>query len=226
MVEVAVASRSREWSQPERSFSSLGLDVADLDQLVKENPSLYSFVFGYAAEKQLTDGHFSDPRIKDLGKPDDHDRQNKGDRVIEYKGERFRCESKSLVTDSIREDGDGGFTCKAQIRSSDKRTVTLPDGVMVETSALLRSDLDVVSINLFKLHSKWEFGFVAAGDLPAPAQRMRDVEGRELTDEQQALFVSTTLKMSWPLEKPVYGDLCELLDREVGWRKAASSVSA
>ncbi len=83
------------------------LTVEGLDEIVSANPSLRGFMFGYVSEYKLRKTWFSDERISNLVKYDNHDRTKKGDLSFVYKGSPVTVEVKSLQTHSIRKAGDG-----------------------------------------------------------------------------------------------------------------------
>ncbi len=78
-----------------------GVDIHYLTQVVTANPSLRGVIVGYIAERKLWDFFAADPRVTAVRKDDDHDRDNKGDLVVTYRGYDFRIEVKSLQTNSI-----------------------------------------------------------------------------------------------------------------------------
>ena len=85
------------YSFPQYS-EELGLTVEELTELIHSNPSLRGMVVGYAAEQKLRVYLQSRDEIIYIGKPDDHDRHNKGDHVIQYRDHRLTIEIKSLQT--------------------------------------------------------------------------------------------------------------------------------
>ena len=122
-------------------------------------------IMGYVAEFKLTKLLEVNADVSESMKYDDHDRTQKGDRVIVYKGHRFVLESKSLQTHSIRKDGTR-WTAKAQVDASDRRTVIFPDGTKLNTTCLRVGDFDILAVNLFALEGKWDFVFAKNSDLP------------------------------------------------------------
>jgi transcriptional regulator with XRE-family HTH domain len=79
-----------------------GVDLTFVTQVVQATPSLRGIILGYLAERKLWELFAADPRITAIRKDDDHDRENKGDLVVTYRGHDFRFEVKSLQTNSIR----------------------------------------------------------------------------------------------------------------------------
>ena len=94
---------------PANILETWGITVDDLSRAILENGSLRGMVFGYVAEIKLLgllEGH---PEVSFITKDDDHDRKNKADLRIRYRGQEFRLESKSLQTNSIRQMPDGSW---------------------------------------------------------------------------------------------------------------------
>ena len=71
------------------------VSLEDLEVLINQNPSLRGFILGYLAESKLRRFFQKDKRITSLKKFDDHDRTNKSDLVIGYKGREYSVEVKS-----------------------------------------------------------------------------------------------------------------------------------
>ena len=78
-----------------------GVSLEYLTEVVAANPSLRGILAGYISERKLWDWFASDGRVTSIRKDDDHDRLQKGDLVVAYKGFDFRIEVKSLQTNSI-----------------------------------------------------------------------------------------------------------------------------
>lgn len=76
-------------------FKRLGVAPDDIEQIVAKAPSLRGFLIGYLAERKLVEMFFKNYQTE---KPDDHDRQSKGDRILVYKTIKVRIEVKSLQT--------------------------------------------------------------------------------------------------------------------------------
>ena len=107
------------------------LDIWDvtpeyLTKVVLENPSLRGMMVGYIAEMKLRDLFVDKPGITLLYKDDDHDRENKGDLVVVYKGHRFKIESKSLQTNSVVAFNSAGLPVKRVVKK-DNKFVQNPD---------------------------------------------------------------------------------------------------
>ncbi|OWA36270.1 hypothetical protein B9G55_07745 [Saccharibacillus sp. O16] len=187
-----------------------GLTVDELTQIVDENPSLRGFMMGYVSEAKVRKAFFEDPRIEGIMKDDDHDRKKKGDLTFTYRGREIRVEVKSLQTSSVKpsEEGyKGTFQCDA----SDCRDVILPTRKTVKTTCLLIGEFDIVAVNLFAFEGKWRFAFAKNSDLP----RVTSNRGRNnaLTEEDKKYLLSTSMKITWPLQAPFVEDPFILLDQ-------------
>jgi hypothetical protein len=96
-----------------------GVTLEYLTEVVTANPSLRGILAGYIAERKLWDWFASDGRVSLIRKDDDHDRAQKGDLVVTYKGFDFRLEVKSLQTNSIEiYDREAGKWLKKVVREA------------------------------------------------------------------------------------------------------------
>ena len=184
------------------------LTEQELTVIVDENPSLRGMMIGYIAEYKLRALLMADKNVTSLHKPDDHDRQkgNKNDIILVYKGHSFTFEVKSLQTNSIKYHPlDDTFTGSVQVDASDRRTVTLPDGSKLETTCLLAGGFDVVAFNLFQFHEKWNFAFALNRDLPRSTHK-------KYTEYQRQHLLATSVKVTWPIDKPLVANPFDLLD--------------
>jgi hypothetical protein len=185
-----------------------GLSAEELTQIVDGNPSLRGFMLGYVGEFQLRKIWFSDKRVTNVRKADDHDRRMKNDLAVNYRGHDFTFEVKSLQTLSIKREGDayaGNFQCDA----SDSRAITLPNGEQVKTTCLLVGEFDILAVNLFAFREQWDFAFALNRNLPRSTYR-------GYTPEQQKYLLATSMKVTWPLQPPFVTDPFVLLDRLAG----------
>lgn len=185
--------------------------------LVEANPSLRGMMLGYVAELQLVKRFLSlSDRITYSVKSDDHDRGNKGDRVITYKGERFIVEAKSLQTGTIRRGqkdaaGNDYSVAKAQVDASDCRPVAFPGGTTVTTTCLLAGEFDLLAVNCFAFEEKWNFVFAKNSDLPRTTHK-------KYTPAQQANLLATLVTVTWPPRPPFTDDPFGLLEELVAER--------
>jgi len=180
------------------------LTVDELDEIVSANPSLRGFMFGYVSEHKLRKTWFSDERINNLVKYDNHDRTRKGDLSFIYKGASVTVEVKSLQTHSIRKVG-GEYIGKFQCDASDRRQVTLPNRRKIETTCLVVDEFDLLAVNLFEFEQEWRFAFAKNTDLP----RSRFPK---YTPQQRKYLLATLMEATWPLKPPFEAEPFRLLD--------------
>lgn len=191
-------------------LEELGLTVGELTELIHSNPSLRGMVVGYAAEQKLRVYLQSSDDIAYVGKPDDHNRQNKGDHVIQYRGHRLTIEIKSLQTRMVVKDGDI-WRGRAQVDASDRRTVILANGSTLETTLLKVGEFDVLAINCFAFGQGWNFVFAKNEDLPRSRYR-------NYADEVRSQLIASLVPVSWPPEPPFCDNLLTVLDRLISER--------
>ncbi len=170
------------------------ITLEELTDVVDQNPSLRGMILGYLAELKLDKIWFSDDRVSEISKHDDHDRKKKGDRVIRYKGHQFIFESKSLQTAMNTRTSDG-WVGKAQVDASDRRGVVLPDGSTVTTTCLLKGEFDILAVNVFSFENIWRFVFAKNADLPTSRY------GR-YTEYQRQHLLATLVEIHWPPRPP------------------------
>lgn len=181
------------------------LSYDEINELLTDNPSLRSFVMGYAAEVKCKHLYFTDhPDVSAIYKPDDHDRTEKGDLIVTYKGHRFAVEVKSIQTVSMQPRKRSGrvepfYQCDA----SDRRMVTFADGSTVETTALVVGEFDVVAVNIHAFTGQWNFAFAKNADLPTLAGASRGA-ARYFTEYQQRNLISTSIRIDLEPDPAVY----------------------
>lgn len=138
----------------------------ELESIIEENPSLRGYLQGYLAEYALKKQLIEISGVTKVVKIPDHDPE-KGDLKVTYKGIDITIESKSVRTDSIREDVlNDTWQGSVGIRSSDKKLVTGVDGEC-HTTSLERGKFDILAISCYAVSSKWEFLFMENEHLPA-----------------------------------------------------------
>ncbi len=200
-------------SHPRSILERWDISAASLTRLVDENPSLRGMLLGYVAEYKLSELLAANADISSSMKYDDHDRTNKGDRVVEYKGNRFVVESKSLQTNTVREK-DGIWIGKAQVDASDRRTVTFADGSRLDTTLLLFGDFDVLAVNCFAFKNEWRWLFCKNADLSCS-------RFRRYTPEQQQHLIASLVVVSWPPRPPFTENIFDVLEDLIRLRGAA-----
>jgi len=195
------------------------LSFDEINELLTDNPSLRSFVSGYAAEMKARRLWFEpDKRVTGIRKPDDHNRSEKGDIYFEYKGYRFLLEVKSLQTNSIEKFADGTMKGTFQCDASDRRNVVLKDGTNFATTCLLVGEFDILAVNLFGFYGEWKFVFAKNEDLPrlqgkrGPAAHLSQVQRNEL--------LAPSMRMQHPIIPPFGPEPWTLLDELIADGKA------
>ena len=199
------------------------LSFDEINELLTSNPSLRSFVAGYAAEMKCRRMWFSpeDGRVTNVIKYDDHDRTKKGDIAFDYRGEHFTVEVKSLQTNSIKEAGGRKVTATFQCDASDKRPVEFPDGSKVETTCLLVGEFDLLAVNLFGFYGEWVFAFAKNGDLPRVTGRGK---AATYTQEQRDRLLASSMRMTNPPMAPYQMEPWGLLDQLIDERRRGEAV--
>lgn len=192
------------------------LSSDELNEILAANPSLRGMTFGYVSEYKLRKMWFSDDRVTDSVKYDDHDRAKKGDLAFNYKGARISVEVKSLQSNTIRM-VDDTYNAKFQCDASDRRRVTLPNGEELETTCLIAGEFDLLAVNLFDFEKEWRFAFAKNLDLPRSTYS-------KYTAPQRTYLLATQVQISWPLKPPFQAEPFGLLD-EIAQEKTQASKS-
>jgi hypothetical protein len=195
---------SKKASHKPTVFKKWGFTMQEVSDLVEANPSMKGLIAGYLAEVQLRRMFFSDARTEYLGKHDDHDRINKGDLRILYKGREFNYESKSLNGKNFKF-YDGKWHGRANVDGSDSIIKELPSGKKVKTVLLPYGTFDIVAVNLFAFEDAWHFIFARNKDLPS-------CKHKDLTDEERKYFLMSMIPVTWPPTPPWTDDPYPLMD--------------
>jgi hypothetical protein len=185
-------------------------------------------LFGYVAELKLLEEIEGVAGVNGTPtKPDDHDREEKYDWKVDYKGKELTFESKSLQSKTVefaephsdrwdkmapkfggQPPEDGFWYGKAQVDASDRRPVTFPDGSTKETTLLLRGDFDILAINLFEFGQEWKFIYA----------RNEDLKGSTYggySDYEQKHLLASMQDATWPPCEPYTADLHSILDAHI-----------
>lgn len=200
-------------------FEELDITLEELQDMNKNNGSLRGVIVGYLAEKKLRQLLESDNRFIIKGKPDDHDREIKCDLIVEYKGRDFRFESKSLQSTQIQPSKMPQFELQATVQcdASDCRDITLPNGETVNTTCLQFGDFDILAVNMYMFHHKWEFAFALNEDLPHSTfkggrKKKNGTTTPIISDEALQYLMKTSIPITYPITTPFVSDPCVLLD--------------
>lgn len=184
------------------------INLSQLEELILKNPSLRGFLIGYLAEAKVRELLAKDKRISSLKKFDDHDRENKHDLVITYKGKEYSFEIKSLQTATVKPSKTEGIELEARFQcdASDRRKIKLKSGQEVETTCLKFGEFDIIAVNLFAFKEKWDFAFAFNKDLPSS-------EYKKYPEEIRKNLIKSIIPISLPLQPPFVSDPFVLLDR-------------
>ena len=183
------------------------ISAEELTKIVRDNPSLRGFLFGYVSEYKARAYFENHDGIDHIRKYDDHDRTSKGDISFYYKGREFRIEAKSLQTNSVSKIGEDQWSGKFQCDASDRRKIILPNGHKVDTTCLLVGEFDIVAVSLYAFGGQWRFAFAKNQDLPRPGSRSRNIH-----PEDREFLIKTLIDITWPLKAPFTTDVYALLD--------------
>jgi hypothetical protein len=146
-------------------FDRWGISLDELAEITESRPSLRGVLLGYVGECKLRKMLLSDDRISNIISVDNHDRSQKGDMIVTYKGVPISIQMKSLQTASVRRT-DRGYIGRFQCDASDRRKVVLPNVEKLETTYLLVGGFDLLAVNLFEFGQEWRFAFAKNEDLP------------------------------------------------------------
>lgn len=189
-----------------------GITNQELTELVDQNPSLRGIFLGYVAEKKFHDSFLNNPNIAEAAKDDNHNRKQKGDWRIIYKGESFIIEVKSLQSNLVKNLGGDNWLGKSQVDASDSREVTFPDKSKLKTTCLLRGEFDLLAVNCFAFGERWRFAFALNEELPKNTYK-------KYSDYQRKHLLPTLITIDWPLQKPFTDNPFALLDKLIKKRK-------
>lgn len=186
---------------------------ADFESLIDvrtEVPSVRGMVYGNVAEVEFArwlvrNGVPDEAQVRD----NDH-AKTKSDRTIEFEGQRYTIQLKSLQTNSIREPAAGRFTANLQCDASDRRTVHLSTGTEVQTTCYVAGEFDVLCVGLHPFLGSWEFAFRLNSSLPRSTARTKFTR---LTDAELDELLKTLVPFEWPMPEggPWTRDLFGLL---------------
>lgn len=185
-----------------------GISIEEFTKLVDDNPSLRGFILGYIGEYKAKSALKSNKDVTNIYKPDDHNRNSKGDLYITYKGKNFRIEVKSLQTNSVKKLGKDIWNGQYQCDASDSRDISLPNGHTVHTTSLQVGEFDIVAIGLYQFGETWRFAFAKNELLP----RVKPTKRNHFSEEDATYLIKGTIDIKFPLEKPYTDDIFSLMD--------------
>jgi hypothetical protein len=89
--------------------------------------------------------------------------------------------------------------------ASDRRTIKLPNGSEIETTAYQAGQYDVLAVLLFPFTGTWEYAYMWNKD----CKRSRY---KKYAEQDREYLLSTVEKITFPLQAPRVSSLDELLD--------------
>lgn len=174
------------------------ISESELTQLVDDNPSLRGYLQGYVAERKLWSKFLG--RVDAIRKPADHDRAERYDLAVEYRGHEFTVEAKSVRPFYDKGRGTVG------VRVSDQRKVKLPNGRTVNTTSIIRGTFDLLAVSMLSLLGRWSFAFALERTLPDKNTGPR---------KDREFLLPTSIPITYPLSEPFTDDPFILLDKLV-----------
>lgn len=185
-------------------LDSFGISLSDFEEYINENKSVASHVIGACAEinslRTLTS-----KGLKDLGKPNDHDRTKPFDRKFEYRSVSFMFENKSVQTNSVKNLGDDLWSGDVQVDGSDKSERELPSGKIIKCTNLVAGGFDILAANCFPFGSRVRWQYAMNCDL----SRSTDPK----FGDDAIYLLASSQKVFWPPRYPFTTDVFLLLDR-------------
>jgi hypothetical protein len=173
-------------------------------QILEEAPSVRGMVYGNLAEVQFSRWLVArGVPLTDQSRDDDH-AKTKSDRTIRLDGRLYTIQVKSMQTNSIKEDGEGGFKAGVQCDGSDRRRVRLPNGHEVETTNYVADEFMVLATPLHAFTGKWDFAFRLNSTLERTASP-------KYAPEDRRFLLKTMVSITWPIAEPWTSDLLGLL---------------
>ena len=131
----------------------------------------------------------------------------------EWEKNIFRRNGKNMVNPQyhlLRGRGAETATYRGEVQcdASDKRQVTLPNGLKVSTTSLIVGEFDILAAGLFAFRGKWDFGFCLNSDLPRTSSAI-------YPENAHPYLLKTAVPVSWPIKPPFVSDPFTLLDKLV-----------
>jgi len=103
---------------------------------------------------------------------------------------------------------------EVQCDASDRREVSLPNGMKVNTTSLVVGEFDLLAAGLFAFRNRWDFAFCLNRDLPRTTSS-------NYPEQAHQYLLKTMVPVSWPIEPPFVQNPFDLLDKLVAEQKKA-----
>ncbi len=189
----------RNWARPDTLLEIIKI------------PSLRGMVYGYVAEYEFTQYLTNVLGITEYTRDDDH-KKTKSDLNFVYNKKLYTVQVKCLQTTLIRPIENGRFYAVAQNDASDRRTVTLPNGDVIETTCYVAGEYDILVSTVQPFTGEWKFIFKKNKDL-------RRSTFRGYTEEQRKYILASQEVIIYPIEADsgwTYDLLSLLNDPDIG----------
>jgi len=164
--------------------------------------NIFGYNLGYVAEFRFMEYIKTVKGVTEVWKPSDHDKSvNKSDVSIKYNGKTVRFQIKCPLKSTVKENpSEGSIHFSLKNHTSDKHTVVLQDGRVLNNTTLYRCDDYDVLVTPFYNGSKVEnFAYLLGSDIPQ--------------HENNDLLMNTTVDFKYPLEGKWTTDIDDILKR-------------
>ena len=143
-----------------------GVEMADIQALMEENPSLRGYVQGYLAELMLKRNLIEKGIVAKIDKIPDRDAL-KGDLLLDYKGVPITIEVKSLATASVKEDIlNETWEGTVLVKNTDRKLREVEGIGTINATNLIKGEFDILAICCFAVTGQWDFAFMESRYLP------------------------------------------------------------
>lgn len=201
------------------------LNIQELSEIIDLYRPLQACFDGHAGEYVFVRDYVKTcPRITEYYKPDNQNRNEKGDITVTFEGVPIRIEMKTILTGNRIQayrnprqitNLDGTYwRGRFKTRTSAYKTVKFPDGTELSTLCVPRTQVDVYGVCVRPFTGKWEYMFCLTSDLPPN-------ESRNLTPVQKSVLLKSEVYVHWPPEDPWTASLETVLERAAAQKKNA-----
>lgn len=144
----------------------------EVEQVIQDNPSLRGYLQGYLAEVALKKLLLQIPGVTSVTKiPDQADQ--KGDFMVTYHGVDISIESKSIGTNSVKEDVlNDTWQGTVHIKNTDKRDIEIEGVGIIRTSSLCKGQFDILAVSCYAVSGNWDFVYMENEYLPVKSPDM------------------------------------------------------
>jgi hypothetical protein len=145
-----------------------GIELADIQALMDENPSLRGYLQGYLAEMILRRKLLSVPGVEGIEKIPDRN-EERGDLKIAYRNRPITMEVKSIATNSVRSDTmNETWQGTVLVKNTDRRLLEIDGLGEITSTNIIKGEFDILAICCFAVRGDWDFVFIESQYLPEP----------------------------------------------------------